>query len=102
MGVDQRGDDNNAHQLDNVDQRGEDNNAHQLVNVDQRGEDVENEFEIEEILNRRLKRGKVEYLVKWRGYESPEDQTWERGSTLIASGEEEFVQGFETKQRMYI
>ena len=34
------------------------------------------EYNVEEILDSRLKRGKIEYLVKWEGY-SNEENTWE-------------------------
>ena len=36
------------------------------------------EYEVEKVLDKRVKKGgKVKYLVKWRGYEDPEDNTWE-------------------------
>lgn len=46
----------------------------------------EQEFEVEAILNERRVRGKVEYLVKWRGY--PEfEATWEPEENLSNSPE---------------
>ena len=74
-----------------------DNNAHQQNNVDQMGDDEEDELQMEETLNRRLRRGEVEYLIKWKGYENPEYQTWERVSNLIRCGfvDEDVLQEFE-------
>ena len=39
-------------------------------------ESSDSEFEVESIRDRRVYRKKVQYLVKWRGYES-DDNTWE-------------------------
>jgi hypothetical protein len=38
--------------------------------------DKEEEFEVEEILDSRIVRRKLQYLVKWIGY-GPEDNSWE-------------------------
>ena len=35
------------------------------------------EFTVEQILDSRYYRGKVQYLVSWKGYPDPSDQTWE-------------------------
>ena len=37
----------------------------------------EEEYEVEQIVNKRLRKGKAEYLVKWKGWDDPDDNTWE-------------------------
>ena len=44
------------------------------------------EYEVEEVLDSRLKRGKLEYLVKWSGY-MDDHNTWEPESNLDNSKE---------------
>jgi len=39
--------------------------------------DGQEEFVVERILNSRHYRGKLQYLVSWKGYPDPSDQTWE-------------------------
>ena len=43
-------------------------------------------YEVEEDLNSRLKRGKLEYLVKWSGYTN-DHNTWKPKSNLANSKE---------------
>jgi hypothetical protein len=40
------------------------------------------EYEVEEILQHRKVRGKIQYLVHWAGYDDPNDHTWESTSNL--------------------
>ena len=40
----------------------------------------EEEWEVEEILNSRRMRGRLQYLVKWRGFTDP---TWEPEENLV-------------------
>ena len=36
------------------------------------------EYEVEKVLEKRVKKGNsVEYLVKWKNYDDPDDNTWE-------------------------
>ena len=44
------------------------------------------EYEVEEVLDSRLKRGKLEYLLKWSGY-TDDYNTWKPESNLVNSKE---------------
>ncbi len=50
----------------------------------------EEEYNIEEILGRRVRRGLYEYHCKWLGYPS-DDNTWEKREDLVADGFEDVV-----------
>ena len=47
--------------------------------------DDEDDIEVEKIIDRRItKRGKVEYLVKWKTFDDIVETTWEPASNLIS------------------
>ena len=47
--------------------------------------DEEDDIEVEKIIDRRItKRGKVEYLVKWKTFDDIVETTWEPASNLIS------------------
>ena len=38
--------------------------------------DQEKYYEVESILGKRKKKGKLQYLVKWKGWDRPQDNSW--------------------------
>ena len=46
--------------------------------------DQEEEYEVAQIINSRKHRGRIQYLVRWKGY-GPEDNTWEPVANLKKS-----------------
>jgi hypothetical protein len=61
---------------DSIDADSHDINSHVHDDAAQIFIDGVEEFEVESILNSRIRRGNVEYLVHWKGY-SHEEDTWE-------------------------
>ncbi|XP_023348277.1 chromobox protein homolog 1 [Eurytemora carolleeae] len=54
----------------------------------------EEEYEVEVIVDKRVRKGKVEYLVKWKGWENPDDNTWEPVANLDCP---ELISAYESK-----
>merc|ERR1711942_585550 len=54
----------------------------------------EPEYEVERIVDKRVVDGATEYLVKWKGWENKEDQTWEPKQNLV--GSEKLIKKYET------
>ena len=60
-------------------------------------DDEEEAFEIEKILDKRVVKGKKnEYLIKWKNYDDPEDNTWEPADDLEVA--DELIQIFENSR----
>jgi len=64
---------------------------------DEEGEEV---YVVESILDKRVRRGEIEYLIKWKGYDNPEDNTWEpKGNCHCPDLIEEFEAKLKLKER---
>jgi len=59
------------------------------------GSEEEEAYEVENIVNKRFKGGKVQYYVKWKGYDS-EENTWEPVEHLDCA---ELIAEYESQKR---
>ena len=57
----------------------------------------EEEYEVESIVDKRFRKGRTEYFVKWKGWDNPDDNTWEPADNLDCK---EAMKEFESKQRV--
>ena len=67
----------------------------EMVDSDGSESDCDDEFEVEQILNRRTIKGKVQYLIRWKGYSRKHD-SWEPSSSVSSP---KLVQEYNKKLR---
>ena len=68
-------------------------------------DDVEEEeevFEVDKILEKRIRGKKTEYLVKWKHFDDPSEDTWESGSNLGENIVKEFEKKKDIKEKLKI
>ena len=61
------------------------------------GSDGGEVYEVEKILEKRMKKGKAEYLIKWEGYDDEAENTWEPVDNLDCDDK---IQEFEKKHKV--
>jgi Chromo (CHRromatin Organisation MOdifier) domain len=57
------------------------------------------EYVVEEIMDSKLSRGKLKYLVKWEGYPNPTEWTWEPKESILADNRTEFHEKYPSAPR---
>ena len=59
-----------------------------------------NTYYVEAILDERRWRGKLQYLVKWLGYDNPDDNTWEYAEN-VTWGAQDAIKAYEQAKKKY-
>lgn len=59
-----------------------------------------NVYVVDAILDERQRRGKLQYLVKWQGYDNPEDNTWEDAEN-VTWGAQGAIKAYEEVKKRY-
>jgi len=57
-----------------------------------------NVYIINKLIQKRKNKGKIEYLVNWKGFDVS-DQTWEPRTQLIEDGMIDMIKAFETEKQ---
>jgi chromobox protein 1 len=57
-----------------------------------------NVYIINKLIQKRKNKGKIEYLVDWKGFDES-DQTWEPRTQLIEDGMIDMIKAFETEKQ---
>ena len=59
---------------------------------------MEEQYEVDQIVEKRFRKGQVEYLVQWKNYEDPKENTWESAEDLQDAAE--MIKKFEKELAM--
>ena len=52
-------------------------------------------YVVEKILDKRVVQKRVQYLVKWKGWDRPSDNTWEPEEQLLEDNLNDYIKDFE-------
>ena len=58
----------------------------------------DHEYEVEALVGKRMRKGQVQYLVKWKGWDRPEDNSWKSLDGL--GGCRDLVEDYEARNQI--